>query len=408
MSETGGPVAANPRPKLARRRRDRGDGAVFQRGDGRWVARLRDPAGRPRYLYAKDRAQAKQRLAEAQAIVHVGQPLPDQRLTFGRYLLAWVAGLGAGVKPRTVAYYETYVRRHLLPSDLAPKPLARLEPSDLRRLYTAKLSSGLSSTSVHHIHAVIHVALQRAVDDGVLGRNVAALVGRSNRPKVRHIEMNTIAEGDQPRRFLEAAKGERLEALLILALTTGMRRGELLALRWKDVNLDRSVLAVTGSLQGQSRSTLSIATPKSGKSRSVALGTVAVTALRERRKSQAQEQLLVGGEWRDLGLVFATEFGDFLSPTTLRLALRRTLTRANLPTIRFHDLRHSAATIMLSRDVHPKMASEMLGHSTIAITLDLYSHVTAKCSVRLPMPSTQLLRIRLRRSPRGDEGRAST
>jgi len=377
MMEPGSPVTANPRPKLARRRRDRGDGAIFQRADGRWVARLRDSAGRTRYLYAKDRAHAKQRLAEAQAVVHVGQPLPDQRLTFGRYLLDWVAGLGAGVKPRTVAYYETYVRRHLLTSDLAQTPLARLEPSDLRRLYTMKLSSGLSSTSVHHIHAVIHVALQRAVDDGVLGRNVAALVGRSNRPKVRHIEMNTIAEGDQPRRFLEAAKGERLEALLILALTTGMRRGELLALRWKDVNLDRSVLAVTGSLQGQSRSTLSIATPKSGKSRSVALGTVAVTALREHRKSQAQEQLLVGGEWRNLGLVFATGFGDLLSPTTLRLALRRTLTRANLPTIRFHDLRHSAATIMLSRDVHPKMASEMLGHSTIAITLDLYSHVTA-------------------------------
>lgn len=377
MMEPGSPLTANPRPKLARRRRDRGDGAIFQRADGRWVARLRDSAGRTRYLYAKDRAQAKQRLAEAQAVVHVGQPLPDQRLTFGRYLLDWVAGLGAGVKPRTVAYYDTYVRRHLLPSDLAQKPLGRLEPSDLRRLYTAKLISGLSSTSVHHIHAVIHVALQRAVDDGVLGRNVAALVGRSNRPKVRHIEMNTIAEGDQPRRFLEAAKGERLEALLVLALTTGMRRGELLALRWKDVDLDRSVLAVTGSLQGQSRPTLSIGTPKSGKSRSVALGTVAVTALREHRKRQAQEQLLVGGEWRDVGLVFSTEFGDFLSPTTLRLALRRTLSRAGLPTIRFHDLRHSAATLMLSRGVHPKMASEMLGHSTIAITLDLYSHVTA-------------------------------
>jgi len=377
MMEPGSPLTANTRPKLARRRRDRGDGAIFQRADGRWVARLRDSEGRTRYLYARDRAQAKQRLVEAQAVVHVGQPLPDQRLTFGRYLLDWVAGLGAGVKPRTVAYYETYVRRHLLPTDLAQKPLARLEPSDLRRLYTAKLSSGLSSTSVHHIHAVIHVALQRAVDDGVLGRNVAALVGRSNRPKVRHVEMHTIAAGDQPRRFLEAAKRERLEALLVVAITTGMRRGELLALRWKDVDLDRAVLAVTGSLQGQSRPTLNIATPKSGKSRSVAVGTVAVDALREHRKRQAQEQLLVGGEWRDLGLVFSTEFGDFLSPTTLRLALRRTLMRAGLPTIRFHDLRHSAATLMLSRGVHPKMASEMLGHSTIAITLDLYSHVTA-------------------------------
>jgi integrase len=342
------------------------------------VGRLRDSAGRPRYLYAKDRAQAKQRLAEAQAVVHIGQSLPDQRLTFGRYLQDWVAGLGAAsVKPRTVAYYERYVRIHLLRSDLAPKPLAHLEPADLRRLYAAKLAEGLSSTSVHHIHALIHVALQRAVDDGVLGRNVAALVGRSNRPKARRIEMNTIADGDQPRRFLEAAKSERLQALLVLALTTGMRRGELLALRWKDADLDRGVLAVTGSLQGETRATLTIATPKSGKSRSVALGTVAVSALREHRKRQAQEQLLVGGDWRDLGLVFSTEFGDFLSPTTLRLALRRTLTRARLPIIRFHDLRHSAATLMLSRGVHPKMASEMLGHSTIAITLDLYSHVTA-------------------------------
>jgi integrase len=371
------PVAAEPGRSRTHKRRDSGDGSIFQRSDGRWVARLRDSAGRPRYLYAKDRAHAKQRLTEAQTVVHTGQPLPDQRLTFGRYLLDWVAGLGAGVKPRTVAYYETYVRRHLLPSDLAQKPLARLEPADLRRLYATKLSSGLSSTSVHHIHAVIHVALQRAVDDGILGRNVASLVGRSNRPKVRHVEMSTIAAGDQPRRFLEAAKGERLEALLVLAITTGMRRGELLAVRWKDVDLDRAVLAVTGSLQGESRPTLNIATPKSGKSRSVALGTVAVTALRDHRKRQAQEQLLVGSEWRDLGLVFSTEFGDFLSPTTLRLALRRALTRAGLPTIRFHDLRHTAATLMLSRGVHPKMASEMLGHSTIAITLDLYSHVTA-------------------------------
>jgi integrase len=279
-------------------------------------------------------------------------------------------GSTATLKPRTIAYYARYISRHILPAEIARKPLARVEPIDLRRFYAERLASGLSSTSVHHIHALLHVALQRAVDDGFWGRNVAALVGRSNRPKVRRVEMTTIAAGDQPRRFLE-------EALLVLAITTGMRRGELLALRWKDVDLERGSLAVTGSLQGESRATLSIASPKSGKSRSVALGTVAVTALRDHRDRQAEEQLLVGGEWRDLGLVFSTEYGDFLSPTTLRLSLRRALTRADLPTIRFHDLRHSAATLMLSRGVHPKMASEMLGHSTIAITLDLYSHVTA-------------------------------
>jgi integrase len=364
--------------RRALRRRDAGDGSLFQRKDGRWVAQLRDPDGRRRYLYGATRAEAKQRLLEAQAVVQTGQPLPDQRLTLGRYLQEWIAGLStASLKPRTIAYYARYVNHHILPAEIGRKPLARLEPIDLRRFYAEKLTSGLSSTSVHHLHALLHVALQRAVDDGMLGRNVAALVGRSNRPKVRRVEMTTIAAGDQPRKFLEAARGERLEALLVLAIATGMRRGELLALRWKDVDLDRGTLAVTGSLQGESRAGLNIASPKSGKSRSVALGAVTVTALRDHRQRQAREQLLVGDEWRELGLVFSTEYGDFLSPTTLRLALRRALTRAGLPTIRFHDLRHSAATLMLSRGVHPKMASEMLGHSTIAITLDLYSHVTA-------------------------------
>src|SRR6202035_5509582 len=136
MMDPGSPVTANPRPKLARRRRDRGDGAIFQRADGRWVARLRDSAGRTRYLYAKDRTGAKERLAEAQAVVHVGQPLPDQRLTFGRYLQGWVAGLGSGsLKPRSQDYYARYVRLHVLRSDLASKPLSRLDPADLRRLY---------------------------------------------------------------------------------------------------------------------------------------------------------------------------------------------------------------------------------------------------------------------------------
>ena len=310
--------------------------------------------------------------------MHTGQPLPDQRLTFGRYLQDWLAGLStATLKPRTIAYYERYVRRHILPTELARKPMARLEPIDLRRFYAEKLASDLSSTSVHHLHALIHVALQRAVDDGILGRNVAALVGRSNRPRARRVEMRTIAADDQPRRFLEAAKRERLEALLVLAITTGMRRGELLALRWKDVDLERGVLAVTGSLQGDRRDRLTIDTPKSGKARSVALGTVAVGALRAYRARQEGERLLVGPEWRDLGLVFSTEWGDYLSPTTVRLALERVLARAELPHIRFHDLRHTAATLMLSRGVHPKMASEMLGHATTAITLDLYSHVTA-------------------------------
>ena len=133
---------------------------------------------------------------------------------------------------------------------------------------------------------------------------------------------------------------------------------------------------MTGSLNGPKRSDFAIGTPKSGKGRSVALGPTVVSVLRDHRRQQAEAQLLLGAEWQDRDLVFPNEFGDFLSTTTIGRALRRVIERAGLPRIRFHDLRHTAATIMLSNGTHPKIVSEMLGHSTIAITLDLYSHVT--------------------------------
>ncbi|HWF57066.1 MAG TPA: site-specific integrase [Candidatus Dormibacteraeota bacterium] len=373
-----GTTRAAQRKKPRPRRRDAGDGAVFQRGDGRWVARLKLPDGGGwRYFYGKDRAAAKARLSGALRAVEDGRLLPDQRQTFGAHLEQWVNAVpSASIKPSTCRYYTRYVRYHLLTSDLARKPLARLEAADLRQLYADKLASGLSSTSVHHLHATIHVALNQALDDGKVARNVAALVGRTNRPKVRSREMTTIADGDQPARFLDAAHGERLEALLVLAITTGMRQGELRALRWKDVDLDRRVLAVTGSVTGTARAAMTIGTPKSGKTRSVALGAVTVTALLEHRRRQVEEQLLIGSERKDQGLVFCTEFGEFLPTNTMVLLLHRVLARAGLPRIRFHDLRHTAATLMLANGVHPKIVSEMLGHSTTAITLDLYSHVS--------------------------------
>ncbi|MDQ6847662.1 MAG: site-specific integrase [Candidatus Dormibacteraeota bacterium] len=342
------------------------------------MARLKLPEGGGwRYFYGKDRAAAKARLTAALRADEDGRPLPDQRQTFGAHLEQWVNSLpAASIKPSTCRYYTRYVRYHLLTSDLARKPLARLEPADLRRLYADKLASGLSSTSVHHLHATIHVALNQALDDGKVVRNVAALVGRSNRPRVRSREMTTIAGGDQPARFLEAARGERLEALMVLAITSGMRQGELRALRWKDVDLNRGVLAVTGSVTGTTRAAMTIGTPKSGKTRSVALGAVTVAALREHRRRQIEEQLLIGSERKDRGLVFCAELGEFLPTNTMVLLLHRVLARAGLPRIRFHDLRHTAATLMLANGVHPKIVSEMLGHSTTAITLDLYSHVT--------------------------------
>jgi integrase len=186
----------------------------------------------------------------------------------------------------------------------------------------------------------------------------------------------TTLTPEQVRDLLVAAQGDRLEALYVLALTTGMRQGELLALRWRDVDIDRSVLQVTATLQRTS-SGLTFGEPKTKQSRrQILLTKAAMAALRQHRIAQAEERLRLGPAWDDHDLVFANEVGRPMEARNLvGRSFARLLARAKLPSIRFHDLRHSAATLMLSQGVHPKIASEMLGHSQIGITLDLYSHV---------------------------------
>jgi len=336
--------------------------------------------GRYRYLYGANKSVVKARLAEVARAIDEGRPVPDARLTVGAYLEQWLTGLqSGGLKPATVAYYARYVRLHILNTELSGRSLARLEASDVRALYAHKLASGLSSTTVCHLHAVLHLALNSALEDGKIARNVAALIGRGSRPSAARREMTTIAEGDQPRRFLAALQGERLEALFVLALTTGMRQGELRALRWKDVHLDRDppVLSVVGSLE---RATQIIGTPKSGRTRVVRLSDLAREALHKHQQRQDIERRVLATEYHDLGFVFTTlapgHFGEYVGIREMSRALHRALDKAGLPRIRFHDLRHTAASILMGGGAHPKVASEMLGHASVGITLDLYSHVT--------------------------------
>jgi len=371
-------VPTKTRPASKRRvRRAAGDGAVIQRADGRWAGRLKQLDGTVRWFYGrgpKGQKVVEARLKEALQAMESGRPLPDVKLTVGAYLEQWLEGLPEA-KPATIAYYKRYVRFHVLTNAVAKKPLARLDADDLRRLYAEKLASGLSSTTVHHLHAVVHLALNDAVLGHKLAHNVADDFRRGTRPKPTRHQMVTIAEGDQPRRFLAAAHGERLEALFVVALTTGLRQGELRALRWKDIDLDRARLSVRGSLMGTSRASMKVGTPKNGKDRAVDLGPTAVQALHEHRGRQLEERRIVPLRG-DHGLGFCNEWGDYLPTNTIVLALHRVLSKAGLPRIRFHDLRHSAATLMLIQGVNPKMVSEMLGHSSVGITLDLYSHVT--------------------------------
>lgn len=376
------PAKVSPR----RNRRRNGEGAVIRRADGRWAARLANAKqdGRTAWFYGRSQSEVEDKLAEALRARAAGLPVADAKLTFGAWLTEWLASLpvsGArtkGLKPATISYYATYVQTHLLRSELAAKPLAKLDATDLERLYrrmTSDQSQGglrLSSTTAHHLHAVVHRALAKAVRQGKVARNVAELVDEDARPTVHRQEMRVLADADLER-FLDVIRGERLEALYVLAVREGLRQGEILALRWRDVDLVAGTLAVTGSLQ----SDRTIGAPKSRHSRrSVVLFPETVAALREHRERQGFEARRAGSMWVDHDLVFPNEFGGHINRSGLTRALDGLLRRAGLPDVRFHDLRHTAATDWLKNGMHPKVASERLGHASVGITLDLYSHVT--------------------------------
>ena len=252
------------------------------------------------------------------------------------------------------------MNKHVIPA-LGNVKLAKLTPAHLQGFYRTKLDAGLSPRTVQYLHVVLHRALKQALRWSFVTRNVAEAV---DPPKVHKKEVTPLSP-EQTRVFLKAASeaGDRLEALYVLAIHTGMRQGELLALKWEDVDLDAGVLRVKGTKTARSR-------------RTVKLSETALKALGSHLTRQLGEIDRVGSMWRENGLVFATAIGTPLNRHNLtQRSFKPLLDRAGLPRIRFHDLRHTCATILLSQGVHAKFVQELLGHATIAITLDTYSHV---------------------------------
>ncbi|MHB8312386.1 MAG: tyrosine-type recombinase/integrase [Candidatus Dormibacteria bacterium] len=352
-------------------RRGHGEGSIRRRADGRWEASLQID-GRRRNWLGKTRTEVAQKLSTAVHAHETGAPLSGPRQTFARFWADWLPGMRTQLRPRTWTRYEELGRVHLLPA-LGKLPLARLGPQHVRALHEGMVAAGLSPSTAHHAHAVLHRALADAVRWGLVGRNVAGLVAA---PRMAEHQMQTLS-GEQARAFLEGAQEDRFESLYVLAISTGMRQGELLALHWQDVDLAGGSLSVTGTLQ-RGKGTLTIAEPKTLRSRrKIALAPQAVEALRRHRQAQIAERLAAGPLWQDLDLVFASEGGAPVNRDRLiARSFNPLLAQAGLPRIRFHDLRHTAATLLLAQGVHPKIAQEMLGHANIAVTLDRYSHVS--------------------------------
>jgi integrase len=355
-------------------RRGNQEGSITQLSDGRWQARLTLEGGKRKAYYGKTRGEVQQKLTAALRDRDRGLPMAvDERQTLTQYVANWLATVKPTVRPRTWKRYAELMNQHVVPV-LGRTPVARLTPHQVQHLYSSKLEEGLSSTTVHHLHAVLHRALAQAMRLGFVARNVTELV---DVPRMAERELHVLNR-EQVRTLLQEVRGDRLEALYGLAVSTGMRQGELLALRWCDMNLDLHTVQVRATLQRTKEAGYTLAAPKTKQSRrQITLSQTACEALRAHRVRQIQERLAAGPAWDEThDLVFPNTIGRAMDGTNLlHYHFYPLLKRTGLPPIRFHDLRHTAATLLLGRGINPKIVSEMLGHASIGITLDIYSHV---------------------------------
>ncbi len=355
------------------KRRGNNEGSISKRPDGRFMGQVSMPDGRRRTAYGKTRGEVKEKLdAMLKDASHAARMLPGRSYaTFGDFLDVWVINVAPSVKPNTAKFYENYVRRYT--SDIAGLAPEQLRPQHIQQVYAKLLKQGLSSTTVRHLHAVLHRALDSAVRQGMYVQNLCELV---EVPRIAQKEMLTFS-AEQSRRFLEAIQGERFEALFILAISTGMRQGELLGLTWENIDLERGVLYVKNNLQWIDSKPL-MQDPKTAKSRRmIFIGPLARAALLAHRERQHIQRDAMTWEQQKWNLLFTNLKGGPMHPSTLvHQHYEVVLKRATLPKIRFHDLRHTAATLLLEAGINPKVVSEMLGHSSVSITLSLYSHAT--------------------------------
>jgi integrase len=357
------------------KKRGNGEGSITRRKDGLYMARytLETATGAKRKtLYAKTRKEVSEKLMNALAHAQKGIVAEPSAMALGTFLERWLEDSVRGsVRQSTYQRDESLCRVHLVPG-LGKKKLKTLNAADVQRFYRAKLDSGLSSATVHKLHVILHKALKQAVRWGLTPRNVADDV---DAPKIHKDEVTPLVT-EEAREFLETARGDKLEALYILAVQSGLRQGELLALRWEDVDLEARTLQVRRTLT-RNGGKLAVGPTKTAKGRrTVKLTQDATEALQGHLERQLIEIDKAVDSWQENGLVFCTGKGTLINPTNLRRrSLAPLLQRACLPPMTFHQLRHTAATILLLKNVNPKVVSEMLGHATIAITLDTYSHV---------------------------------
>jgi integrase len=390
------------------KRRANGEGTITRRKDGRYHAAAyvyRPDGTRTRkFVYGKTREEVADKLTEMQELTRQGIPAASSAMAFGDYLTYWLATIAPErLKPATLNSYEGLTRLYIRPA-LGKKRLNRLSPADVRRFLSDFKSACLcclrgadkerpegkrtccavgrccerrpSARTVQYVHAVLRSALQQAIREELIARNVARIV---ETPTVSPKEVRPLDAGEV-KALLKTARSHRLYALWLLLVSTGLRRGEALALTWPDVDLNAGTLRVRRNVQ-RIRRELIFGTPKTTRSiRTVSLPRRCVQALTEHRTAQERERKVAGPKWKPAEgqpaeLIFTTSTGRVIDPRGLNRMLTILCRDAKVRRVRVHDLRHTCASLLLAQGVDARTIMETLGHSTITMTLDTYAHV---------------------------------
>lgn len=390
----------SPRKRRARRATN-GEGSVYQRKDGMWIgaAYVVTTTGHRKRITVSSRSrdEARRQLTRKIADSDAGIPVAAETWTVEDYLTYWLEHVVKPRRPKTYQGYEGIVRRYLVP-ELGRRKLHRLSAPEVKMMMTRVASTcrccadgddaardapiccakgdccgrTLSPRTVQFVHAVLRNALQNAVREEVIPRNVAKLVQVPS-PQYR---INRGLSFEQAQHLLTAAKADRLHALYVLALYYGMRRAELLGLRWVDLDFETGSLEIVQTLQ-RVDGALRFLPPKTATSaRTIPLIPVVADALRQHRAGQNRERLAAGLGWTDSGLVFTSTVGTPLEPDNLRRSWYPLRKRIEAEGTRFHDLRHSCVTMLLALGVPPHIVQEIVGHADMSVTMGIYAHVS--------------------------------
>jgi integrase len=354
-------------------KRGNNEGSIFKRKDGRGCAQV-SLNGRRITKYAKTQKECRDWVNQTLDKIDHGLTFDGAQISLAKYMESWLAGKALARRPSTVRNYRKYMNLYILPA-LGRMRLQAILPAHIRQLYLRMQMEGRGESTIQLAHVTLHCAYAQAVKEGLIGHNPLDAVERPRVETKRYV----IFTEKQARLFIKTVKGHPLEALFFLALTTSMRKGEILGLMWTDVDWEKSILRVERQLQPVSfeGGALTPTKTKAGR-RHIKVGKVAIALLKEHREKQELQRALAGDRWKEHGMIFTTSIGTYIDQTKVSRAFKQILREANLPDIRFHDLRHTSISILLDNGTPVNTVQSRAGHSKASVTTDIYGHAMAR------------------------------